>query len=306
MNQDLENVLPTWVPGVDLRQTAMDCVQVVGDIARPIALQGMGANGLEWLRQLDGSRSWIAQEFEAQARGLLADQARTILQELAAAALLIDARLDGAGHLFSSPVVIGSRPLSELLVDLVPGATFGPVIPKARDGGGWRIEAERVTDEVGDRPTIVALDRQMIDRAEADVIARLVDRRATHVVVGAGTNTARVGPITIDGQGPCSRCDEELKLELDPTWRHLSAEFALDAPPSGASGLTTLAAAEAARQIAHVMPGTQVAALNAILTTGFTGDQWHRRALAHHLKCGCWWSVVSQDHDDPAPTQVLG
>lgn len=291
VSQDLDYALPRWVAGVDLRQTAMDCVQVVGEVPRPIALHGMDAIGLEWLRQLDGARSWVAQVSEAQARGIPADQARRVLVELFESGLVVDSGLPEAGVVFKAPTVVGSRQLAEIVVSLMPGTEYLSHIPKARDGAGWRVEIERISDEVRQSPAIVVLDRPTIDSAEFELLSTLIDRKVSHVVVGAGVRTARVGPITIDGQGPCVRCDEELKLELDPSWRHLAAEFSLDPPPMRVDALATLAAAETVRQLAQFTLSA-TAAHNAVLTSGYGGGPWLRRRLVHHQRCSCWWAAI--------------
>ena len=57
MNMRTSEVRPAWATGVELHQTAVDCVQVVGDVERPLALRGLSVDALEWLRQLDGVRS---------------------------------------------------------------------------------------------------------------------------------------------------------------------------------------------------------------------------------------------------------
>ncbi len=294
MNTLRGEVLPTWAAGVELRQTTLSCVQVVGDVPNPVALQGVGATGLAWLQQLDGQRSWVSQVSEADARGVAVPHALEMLEQLFDGGLLVDARTTEHVSLFARPVVVGSGDLAEHVVRLVPGAQFAFPIPKPRDGSGWRVEAERVADEVGSSPTIVVLDGPSIDAAEFEFVAGLIDRKVNHVVVGSGANTARVGPLTIDGRGPCSRCDEILRVDLDPSWRQLAAHAALDGSPARSNVLALLAAAEVARQLASITPDGQVAALNAVLTSGHSGSAWVRRPLQRHRKCACWWRSVGE------------
>lgn len=285
---------PTWASGVELCQTTLNCVQVVGDIPHPVALQGVGANALAWLEQLDGDRSWDAQIAEADARGVDPFHAREILQRLFTGGLLVDSHAYPIAPLFAKPAVVGAGPIVDHLLGLIPGANRASPIPKPRDGTQWRVTAERIVDDLDQSPTIVVLDGPWVDAAEYELVARLVDRQISHVLVGAGANTARVGPITIAGRGPCTRCDEKLKLDLDPSWRQLAAHLALDGKPTHSNSLGLLAAAELARQIVNNSSGSEAAAHNAVLTSGYFGGPWTRRILARHAQCSCWWSSVHE------------
>mgnify|MGYP003440518985 FL=1 len=289
MNMRTSEVRPAWATGVELHQTAVDCVQVVGDVERPLALRGLSVDALEWLRQLDGVRSWRAQITEAQARGVRSADATMLLDQLLAADLLVDVGSAASTPRFSNAVVVGASELSGQIATMVPGTRQLGALPKPRDGDDWRVLAERLGDEIGSAPTIVALDGPWVDAAELELIDRLVKARVEHVLVGAGASSARVGPITGEAGGPCAMCDDWLRVELDPLWRSLSAQLALDAPTPAAENLTKLAAAEVARQITNAAPHDEVAAFNAVLTTGYRGGAWRRRPLARHLKCSCWW-----------------
>ncbi|MFA7267453.1 MAG: hypothetical protein WC054_14185 [Candidatus Nanopelagicales bacterium] len=286
-------VKPTWAAGVDLRQTMVDCIQVVGDVESPLALRGAGVNTIGWLEQLDGSRSWGAQLAEAQARGIEHDQARAVLSQLFEAGLLVDAPDIAAVSVLAAPLVLGSRDIGERVASLVVDARYVGVIPKPRDGMGWQVDAERLIDEVVGASVVVVLDAPWVDAAEFEVLSRLIDQRLNHLVVGAGVNTVRIGPMTIDGCGPCARCDEMFRLDLDPSWRTLSAQLALDAPPERSAVLSSLAAAEAARQVESAVPGAQAASLNGVLRAGRAGSAWTRRRLPRHARCSCWWASVN-------------
>ena len=286
---------PGWAPGVELRQTSLDCVQVVGDVANPLALRGLSSAGLDWLRQIDGERSWDAQLAEAQAHGLAAGDAQLLLRQLFEAQLLVDVRDRAEQHPFASSVVVGSAKLGARIAGLVPGAQFVGSVPKPRDGEGWRLASEALADQVGATASILALDAPWIDAAELEFVGRLIDSQVDHLVVGAGATSVRVGPLTFARGGPCVRCDELLRTGLDPSWRQLSAQLALDDASVSDEGLMVLAAAEAARQIANAAPQGEVAALNAVLTTGRRGGAWRRRPLERHLRCSCWWSALAGD-----------
>ena len=286
-------VRPTWAAGVDLRQTMVDCVQVVGDVDSPLALRGAGANVVGWLDQLDGSRSWSAQLAEAEARGIARAQAREVLRQLFEARLLVDAPDADQVSAMAAPAVLGSRDIGERIAGLVAGARYAGVIPKPRDGMGWQVDAERLAEEVAVSPVIVVLDAPWVDAAEFEMLSRFIDQRVNHLVVGAGANTARVGPMTIAGRGPCTRCDELLQQDMDPSWRTLSAQLALDDPPARGAVLRGLAAADAARQVESAVQGTHSASLDAVLRTGRGGSAWTRRALIRHTKCSCWWASLN-------------
>lgn len=280
---------PRWAAGVDLRQTTADCVQVVGDVPLPIALRGINASWLDWLTQLDGQRAWNVQLSEAEARGIPIGEARRLLEQLADAQLLVDGSSDAPRSPFHDAVIVGSNDLAQHITGVLVGVSTEGVIPKPRDGDHWRLSAEELVDAVAGRPTIVALDSPWIDAAELEFVGQLIDKGVHHVVVGAGARSARVGPLTIDGMGPCTRCDELLRADMDPSWRQLSAQLALDHPPVGSRSLAALAAAEVARQIESLTPTWDVAALNAVLKSGYQGRAWQGRPLTRHLKCACWW-----------------
>lgn len=285
----IREVKPGWAPGVELRQTTVDCIQVVGDVRFPVSLRGVADGTLEWLRQLDGQRSWHAQLSEAQARGITATDARELLEQLLAVELLTDLCESGLPERFATPHVVGAPALVSRIDALVDGSRPCGPLPKPRDGDDWRLASEQLSDEIGNGPVIVALDAPWVDAAELEFVSMLIDRRVDHVVVGAGPTTVRIGPMTIDGGGPCVRCDELLRIDMDPSWKQLSVQLSLDEAPEQSPTLLALAAAEVARYVANAAPHGEAAAFNAVLKTGYRGGAWRRRPLARHLKCSCWW-----------------
>ena len=157
MNMRTSEVRPAWATGVELHQTAVDCVQVVGDVERPLALRGLSVDALEWLRQLDGVRSWRAQITEAQAEvcAVLMPRCSSIssLRPTFSSTSGRQLRLRGfPTQLWSEPVNSAGRLPRWFLVQRQLGA-----LPKPRDGDDWRVLAERLGDEIGSAPTIVAL-----------------------------------------------------------------------------------------------------------------------------------------------------
>ena len=133
-----------------------------------------------------------------------------------------------------------------------------------------------------------------MDAAELEFVSMLIDRRVDHVVVGAGPTTVRIGPMTIDGGGPCVRCDELLRIDMDPSWKQLSVQLSLDEAPEQSPTLLALAAAEVAPLRGERGPSWRAAAFNAVLKTGYRGGAWRRRLRAtsnvHAGGRNSWWS----------------
>jgi len=127
--------------------------------------------------------------------------------------------------------------------------------------------------------------------SEVEFVAKLVTARVPHLVIAAGMQTARVGPYTRAQGGPCLRCDSLADSDADQVWRHIGAQLSVDELPTlGPSALmATLAAAEAARQMAALDTGDVVVAENAVMQSGYRGGAWRRRLVVRHQQCSCWW-----------------
>ena len=81
---------PGWAPGVELRQTTVDCIQVVGDVRFPVSLRGVADGTLEWLRQRRTTLLARAVVGGPGARELPPQDARELLEQLLAVELLTD------------------------------------------------------------------------------------------------------------------------------------------------------------------------------------------------------------------------
>jgi hypothetical protein len=282
---------PALLPGVQLVQTAADVVHLVGDIDNPVSLFGASSDCVRWLTQVDGRISRDAQLWHAEALGVSPELAESVLVQLETQGLVVDAARTTAAIGFGQAHIFGHEVVAVKLRDLVPTLRTRGDIPSPRRNPDWRYEAEEIADGIGPYPAVVVLAQPRPSSAEVDFVTKLVGAQVPHLVVAAGMQTARVGPYTAAQGGPCLRCDSLAHSDTDQVWRHIGAQLSLDElPTDGPSVLmATLAAAEAARQMAAVVAGDFTAAENAVMQSGYRGGAWRRRLMVRHQQCSCWW-----------------
>lgn len=312
-------LMPTLIAGVQVRQLSLDSAQIVGEIDQPVALDGVNGDAVEWLRQLDGQRSWSAQLDHAQAIGMDRDAAIVLLTSLRNLGIVVHRPTSATADTFADVGVIGAERLAKAVVSVVEDSQYLGPVPRPTLGAQWRLSIEDLADSVAKRPIILALAGTDIDAAEYELLRHVQQSGAASAVVGAGVCSARVGPIVLPGASPCVRCDELVKESLDPTWRTVSAQLAVDGVPPADPMFEALAAAELARHLAQVRGaavgevqdgGSQVGgigsgggasggmqghggisiACGAVLTSGRSGGPWQVRRIRRHASCSCWWS----------------
>ena len=148
------------------------------------------------------------------------------------------------------------------IATMVPGARHLGALPKPRDGDDWRVLAERLGDEIGSAPTIVALDGPWVDAAELELIDRLVRHESStswlaqaHQVPGSARSppqwVVHVRCVMTGCASNSIRSGARFLRNLRWTPRRLPQRT-----------LTKLAAAEVARQITNAAPHDEVAAFN--------------------------------------------
>ncbi len=289
---DRDKYTPALLPGVQLVQTAVNVVHLVGDTDSPVSLVGAGSDCLRWLNQLDGGLSWDAQVWQAESLGVSAELAESVLGQLESAGLVVDCSvLVISRNRFERANLFGGGAVADVLGDLCPRTVRRGEIPSPRTSADWRQEIEEQADDVGANPVVVVLSAPGPSSSEVDFVSHLVSRGIRHLVVAAGQQSARVGPYTGTTAGPCLRCDSLAHTDSDEVWRQIGAQMSLDAPtPLGPSVLlATLAAAEAARQMVALDAGYPATAENAVMQSGYRGGAWRRRLLVRHQQCSCWW-----------------
>ncbi|NQU37348.1 MAG: hypothetical protein HQ526_07095 [Actinobacteria bacterium] len=283
---------PSLLPGTQLVQTAADVVHLVGDVGNPVSVAGVSSECVRWLSQVDGQLSRDAQIWHAEALGVSPEIAEAVLTQLETYGLVVDTARAVGRVGFAEARVFGEEAVTERLGDLVPSLQpVGPV-PSPRRNPDWRVEGERLADDVGAHPAVVVLAQPRPSSAEVDFTTQLLTAGIPHLVVAAGIQSARVGPYTAASGGPCLRCDSLAHTDADGVWRHIGAQLSVDeGPVRGRPSrlMATLAAAEAVRQMAAVDAGDPGAAENAVMQSGYRGGAWRRRLVVRHQQCSCWW-----------------
>lgn len=154
-------------------------------------------------------------------------------------------------------------------------------------------------------PDLVVLVREdAIDVREAD---RLVAAGQDHLAVVCAADRISVGPLVTPGHGPCLRCLDLHRCDLDPAWPQIAAQMCAGSPSGSGSG-----SGRARGESASCLVAAGLAALQALLhldgrlrpiAHGHTVDVQlpdgltDRRRWPVHPSCGC--AVLPDPDDDP-------
>lgn len=296
-------ILPRWAPWVALVPLPGSRLYVASDPDLSCVLEGVDSPVQDWLAQLDGNRAWIHQVAEADARGIDVELADRLLTDLWAAGLLSNAAIASVTLADHGIVLFGSGVLSEELRRLTPGTSWAGPIPrprKANDLVSVPNGADRAVHKA--RIALLVLQGVVADSIEVAFAQRLQAAGAVVLVVGAGSRSGRVGPLTVPDLSPCLRCEDLERATLDADWPAVARELALGSGGVVDPLIAAATAAEAVRQLREYLAACQVgpvesgrsnavvSVLSGVLELGPVGSTWTHRELQPNRSCGCWWS----------------
>jgi hypothetical protein len=167
-------------------------------------------------------------------------------------------------------------------------------------GGGRLVAATRVLHDVapgirtepadGVAPDVVVLvERDAVDPATA---LALVTAGTTHLSVVVREADAVVGPLVVPGAGPCLRCVDLHRVDVDPAWPLVAAQLvsrrAAMAALSGEAGvLAGVCGALAAAEVLAHLDGGSPATRGASYEVTLPDVAPRRRQWSVHPDCGC-------------------
>ena len=220
---------------------------------------------------------------------------------------LIDA-LVARGLIGDGPLVTGTVPraVTDATV-LVVGRGPAPqaVAAQLRRAAVGRVEQGAFVDEVGTRPDLVVLTAaHAADHARAEPHLR----RATPVVpVVVHPADVVVGPVVRPG-GPCLRCLDLTRAELDPAWAVLLGQLTGAGVGPGpvvaaAPALLHLAAALVSTVVLAVLTG-QALPRGRALEVGLPWPSVRQREWSTHPRCACARTRIAPPPDTGTTASV--
>jgi hypothetical protein len=136
---------------------------------------------------------------------------------------------------------------------------------------------------------VVLIDRAAADATRAD---RYLSADIPHLAIVTRETSVLVGPLVVPGHGPCLRCLDLHRSDLDGGWPLLLAQLLGQAGrgPGEETSLAQLSAALASLQILEYLDGHTVpAAVAATLEVELPDGLVSRRPWPAHAACGCHW-----------------
>ena len=235
----------------------------------------------------------------------------SLLRDDGAGAALVRARADrtvgivGLGRLgLTLAVTLAAAGVGSVLLDddeLVTSVDVGAGGYRMSDVGCARlITATRVLRDVapeirteppyGCAPDIVVLvERDVADPATA---LALVTAGITHLSIVVREADALVGPLVVPGSGPCLRCVDLHRGDVDPRWPTVAAQLRSRARAAAALGgevgvLAGVCGALTAAEVLAYLDGGSPATRGASYEVALPDVAPRRRAWVVHPDCGC-------------------
>lgn len=137
-------------------------------------------------------------------------------------------------------------------------------------------------------PDLVVLAPARSDRLAAD--RAQVPFGCPHLLVEVRDTVGVVGPLVVPGRGPCLRCLDLTRADLDPGWPAIAAQLTTTSRalhPCDAA-LALLVAGQAALQVLSLVDGTcPPATIGGTLELSLPDWRTRRRSWPVHPDCGC-------------------
>jgi hypothetical protein len=137
-------------------------------------------------------------------------------------------------------------------------------------------------DGGGNPAVLVVVEGAAADPARGE---RLVSLDATHLSVVVREADTVVGPLVVPGAGPCLRCLDLHRADVDPAWPLLLSQL-VGADPAEPGPVATVAAGLAVAAVLAVVDG-QPPRLGSTWEIGLPDAVPRERSWAVHRRCGC-------------------
>ena len=196
-------------------------------------------------------------------------------------------------------LVLGSSPLADALREHLPHYNFQ--VRSSIGGGAALLEAARV----GQRMPVLAVD--VLDKP-VDTANALRKKTVTWIPVSLVDSRGIVGPLHIQGKGPCPMCIHMHRIDADSAWHRVSQQLSQQKPSSDSLLMGAIMAQ--VRTILQRMyglpmpPGAQHAALVAgeSFTVDFHGHH-QQRIVMEHPRCPVCFRP-NHEYEAPLDTRV--
>jgi bacteriocin biosynthesis cyclodehydratase domain-containing protein len=312
---------PTLLPGLRRLWRGRHSLQLGVDPARAVVLELPEGRAARVLDLLDGTRSERAIVADARRLGVREPDARSLLDALRKAGLVVGAHCL-LPHNLPEPV---RRRLADEAAALALRATDLPGTPaqilrrraaaKVLVAGEGRLAApvalalaeSGVGHVAPATPSTAAMIRRAapgtatgpLRRGETTFVVQLgvagpanlvaaghARHRLPHLTVTVRDGTVLVGPLVPPRGQPCLNCLDLHRIDRDPAWPQLAAQLAAPDREPCATATLLAAAGLAAAEVLCWLDGAQPATLGAILELAAPG-QLRRRSWPPHPRCDC-------------------
>ncbi|MFI2430839.1 TOMM precursor leader peptide-binding protein [Streptomyces sp. NPDC018693] len=189
--------------------------------------------------------------------------------------------------------------------DVTPGGLPAEAIGERRDEAARRAVRRSApgrpprrttgpTSEVGTPGFSLVLltprDDVSVHAPDPSAAAPLIDSGIPHLYAGVVEGTGTVGPLVLPGETGCAGCLQQTRIDRDPTWPRLVAQWRSGGPrparPCDLPLATTVAGLAAAHALTF-LDGHSPASTGARWEISAPTLQWHARPVWAHPACPC-------------------
>ncbi|MFJ6740408.1 ThiF family adenylyltransferase [Streptomyces sp. NPDC091279] len=132
--------------------------------------------------------------------------------------------------------------------------------------------------------------------------APLVTSGTPHLYAGVVEATGVVGPLVLPGETSCAGCLQEGRIDRDPSWPRLVAQWRSGAPRQVRACDLALATTVAGLTAAHALAfldGRVPASAGARWEVSLPGLNWHARPVPAHAACSCGAAEKARSEQAP-------
>lgn len=272
-------MFPALSPDAPLLRRSPHEVQLGIDPAAALVLSGLSSTEIEWLTELDGSRSISGFE------GHGAERFRRLVEHLYERGVVVDAH-HPASLIPRTVVVDGEGTTSRTLAALLREA-------------GITVRCGRAA--VDETDLALRAGREPLTGERIDLVVGVVTGAVSpidawwaydvpYLPVLVRPRSTEIGPL-IDGTGACLRCLDLTRADHDPAWVTVLAQMSRVREPTLASPVPAAAAALAYDRIVEVLARgsgprpTPVTPPEVSIEMWFTPPRLHHRTWSRHPRC---------------------